>query len=137
MICVMRTVRCGFTGYLTKIRRQQPHQITGRQDTHQGNTPDQNGQGYQDIVRQSPGLLFSQTLIIIGENRNKGSTQGPFGKKIAQEIGYAEGHDKGIHSHAGTEKIGQNLLPDKSQDSTAKDGKTHGSGRSGNGSGLA
>ncbi len=82
-------------------------------------------------------MFFSQTLVVIGKNRNKRRAQGPFGKKIAQKIGDAESDDKGIHSHAGTEEIGQDLLPDKAQDPTAKDGKTHGSGRTGNGSGLA
>ena len=73
------------------------------------------------------GLSCFLALFLNGPriNRNKGHGQRPFAKKPPQKIRNTESHEKGIGKKPGTQRKGDDDIPDKSQNTRNQRGSSH------------
>lgn len=125
----------GFADNLGKIRCEQADDRSGPVQPHQGEGADQQGEKDQHVASQPPCGLGTTIGAVVGEDGDKGSGKGSFGKEIAQQIGDPEGHHKGIDSKTRAEHSGENLFTDEAKHPAAHHGDTHSPGGTGNFSG--
>jgi hypothetical protein len=59
----------------------------------------------------------------LGEGGDESGGEGPFGKEIAKEVGYAEGGDEGIELFACSEEGVEENFTDETEDSGGSDGQ--------------
>jgi len=121
--------QCGLAGNELVVGRQQVDDGAGHVNAGQGQQAEENGEKGQDVAGQLPGGLLAPVRVVIREYRDKGGGQRPFPEEITQQVGDAEGHDKGVVGIAGPEHAGKNLFPDQAQDPAAHDGTAHRSRR--------
>ncbi len=116
-----------------------PGKIRGdKHDDGPGKTHADNGDNREnypyadyDVIGQPPGGGGSSVLVVIREDSDKGGAQSPFAKKVAQEVGNAEGDHKGVIVGTGAEEGGHNLFPYQAEESAAHNGGTYYSGGAG------
>ena len=56
-------------------------------------------------------------LLVTGHNRHEAGRKGPFSEEPPQHVGYALGHQEGVHEQAGTKKPRKHDIPHQPENS--------------------
>jgi len=93
-----------FSRYDSESGVEESNEGIGKDDPGSDDEKEGNEKESVDVAGEAEGGLFSLLGQFLGEGGDEGGGEGSFGKKIAKEVGYAEGGDEGIELFACSEE---------------------------------
>jgi hypothetical protein len=105
-----------------KPRGDEPGKRPGEDDGQGGQHPENNKQPDHGRPGHGKGARVAFLFAQPGKNRHEGHGHGAFGEKPAHHVGQAVGYVKGVGGHAGPEHVGQDHVPEKTEDARKQRG---------------
>ena len=100
----------------------------GKDDPGSDDEKEDNEKEGVDVAGEAKGRLFTLLGQFLGEGGDEGGGEGSFGKKIPQEVGDAEGGDKGIEFLACSEEGVEEDFADQPENAGGSNGCHHAGG---------
>jgi hypothetical protein len=114
-----------FSRYGSESWVEESDERIGKNDPGSDDEKEDNEKEGVDVAGESKGRLFSLLGQFLGEGGDESGREGSFGKKIPQEVGYAESGDEGIEFLACSEEGVEEDFADKPENAGGSDGCHH------------